>query len=119
MTALTAYRQALESMVFQFGYRGVKNGKPIIGSGGSSALEEAFRVLGWPDPRVLPEEGYTCEIVGCVEEDSAGIPWGNLYLRLCFDHYKACRNGEERPPIKAWALEREAKRGKGGILESK
>ena len=35
-------REALEGMVWQFGYRGVKSGRPIIWTGGLSALEEAF-----------------------------------------------------------------------------
>ena len=49
--------EVIEYMVFQFGYRGVKNGKPVIHTGGLSALELAFEVLDWEDPHYLPEEG--------------------------------------------------------------
>ncbi len=105
-------KEALESMVWQFGYRGVKNKKPVIHTGGLSALEEAFEALGWDDPHYLPEEGYTCEVVGCMEPDSAGVHWGDdkLYLRLCHEHCHQSYSGVPMPPIKLWALDREAKR---------
>jgi len=106
------YREALEDMVFQFGHRGVKNKKPMIWTGGLSALESAFEVLGWDDPHYLPEEGYTCEVVGCMEPDTAGTHWGDnkLYLRLCHKHFTDSISGKPMPEIKKWALEREAKR---------
>ena len=105
-------RSALEDMVFQFGYRGTKNGKPTIWTGGLSALEGAFNALGWHDPHYLPEEGYTCEVMGCMEEDTAGTYWGDsrLYLRLCHEHYAQSYKGLPMPPIKQWALDREAQR---------
>jgi len=105
-------REALESMVWQFGHRGVKNGKPVIHTGGLSALEEAFETLGWKDPHYLPEEGYTCAVVGCMEADTAGTHWSGskLYLRLCSKHYHQSLSGIPIPSIKQWALDREAKR---------
>jgi len=102
--------EALQDMVFQFGYRGTKNNKPIIWTGGLSALEYAFDVLGWDDPHYLPEEGYTCEVVGCMEEDTCGVHWGDLYLRLCSKHHMESFRDEPTPPIKQWALDREATR---------
>ena len=110
--AINKYRQALENMVFQFGHRGVKKGKPMIGSGCLSALEEAFEALGWDDPHFLPEEGYTCEVVGCMEADTCGTSWGNnkLYLRLCSKHSRQKYTGFPMPSIKQYALDREAKR---------
>ena len=109
---MNKYKEALEEMVWQFGYRGVKNNKPVIHTGGLSALESAFSVLGWDDTHYLPEEGYTCEVVGCMEEDTAGTHWGNsgLYLRLCHEHYMQSLKGGPIPPIKQWALDRESKR---------
>lgn len=106
------YKEALESMVFQFGYRGVKNNKPMIWTGGLSALEEAFDALGWDNPHYLPEQGYTCEVVGCVNEDTCGTHWGNnkLYLRLCSEHYRQSYSDVPIPPIKQYVLDREAKR---------
>ena len=108
------YRDALESMAWQFGYRGVKNGMPVIHTGGLSALEEAFDALGWEDPHYLPEEGYTCEVAECMEADTCGMPWAENkpYLRLCSDHHMQAVRGEPMPPIKQWAVDREAKRSR-------
>lgn len=106
-------RDALESMVWQFGYRGVKNNKPIIWTGGLSALDEAFEVLGWEDPHYLPEKGCTCEVEGCMEPDTCGTHWekgDDLYLRLCSKHYQDTYSGKSRPPIKQYAIEWESKR---------
>lgn len=111
-------RDALEDMVMQFGHRGVKGGKPIIWTGGLSALEYAFVVLGWEDPKYLPEEGYTCEVFGCMEEDTSGLRWGDLYLRLCSKHGHDCFLEKERPPIKQYAVDREATRDENGVLRS-
>ena len=105
-------REALESMVYQFGYRGVRDGKPMIWAGGLSALEEALEALGWTNPHYLPEEGFTCEIVGCLEEDTCGVSWGKLYLRLCSKHYRDSRKGKPCPEVKAHAIIREATRDK-------
>lgn len=107
------------AMVMQFGYRGVKNNKPIIWTGGLSALEGAFIALGWDDPHYLPEQGYTCEVKGCMEEDTCGMHWGDspLYLRLCSKHHMQAWRGEPMPEIKQYALDREAKRDpETGIL---
>lgn len=114
---MTELRDALERLILQFGFRGVKNNKPIIWTGGSSALEEAFEALGWTDPHYLQEEGYTCEVLGCMEEDTAGTYWGRskLYLRLCSNHYKESLGGVPMPPIKKWALER--KKSRDPIIE--
>ncbi len=109
---MNRYKEALEDMVWQFGYRGVRDNKPIIYTGGLSALEGAFGALGWDDPRYLPEEGFTCEVVGCMEDDTAGTHWGDskLYLRLCSEHYRQSYRGISMPDVKQWALDREAKR---------
>lgn len=109
-------REALESMVWQFGYRGIKGGKPNIHTGGLSALEEAFSALNWDDPHFIPEEGATCEVIGCMEEDTAGIHWGKLYLRLCYEHTKEAAY-KPLPGIKQYALDRESKRGVDGVLK--
>jgi len=111
-------REALEGMVWQFGYRGVKSGRPIIWTGGLSALEEAFEALDWDDPHYLPEEDFTCEVEGCMEEITSGLRWGGLYLSLCHEHSSDCFKGKERPPVKAYAIKREARRGEDGVLRS-
>ena len=106
------YVGALTDMVFQFGHRGVKNGRPMIWTGGLSALEGAFGVLEWDDPHYLPEQGYTCEVQGCMEADTCGTPWGEstLYLRLCTKHHTQLCKGYPMPLIKQYALDREATR---------
>ncbi len=98
--------------------RGVKNRMPIIWTGGLSALESAFDALGWSDPHYLPEQGYTCEVVGCMEEDTTGTHWGEskLYLRLCSEHYHQSYSGVPMPPVKKYALDRETRRGSDGVL---
>lgn len=56
--------QALESMVWQFAYRGVKDSKLALFTGGLSALEEAFSALGWDNPHVVEDTDsvpYTAE----------------------------------------------------------
>lgn len=105
-------REALEDMVYQFGYRSVIKGKPAIHSGGLSALEVAFEALGWDDPYIIPEENNTCEIDGCMNEISSGQNWGGMYLRLCSEHSMACFKNEMRPPVKEYAEKREAMRDK-------
>ncbi|MBC8274801.1 MAG: hypothetical protein H8E40_07530 [Chloroflexi bacterium] len=105
------YKDALQDMVWQFGFRGTKEGKPIIWTGGLSALEGAFEALGWEDLHYLPDaEGYCCEIKGCVEPDTSGLRWGGLYLRLCHEHTKQQFEGKPRPKVKQWAIDRESKR---------
>lgn len=107
---MNVIKSALESMVWQFGHHGVKNGKPIIWTGGLSALEEAFEVLGWQDPHYLQEKGNTCEIKGCVEPITSQTTWDDLYLCLCREHHHDCCSGKPRPPVKKYALKREATR---------
>ena len=43
-------KEALFDMVNQFAYHGTKDGVKVIHTGGMSALEDAFDVLGLPDP---------------------------------------------------------------------
>lgn len=105
-------REALEDMIFQFGYHGVIKGKPVISTGGLSALESAFSALGWDDPYILKEEGNTCEIAGCMNEIASGTTWGDMYLSLCSEHSRMKRDKEERPLVKKYAIERELKRDK-------
>jgi len=119
---MNKYKEALEEMVWQFGDRGVKNGKPIIWTGGLSALQSAFDALSWEDPHYLPDaEGYCCEVEGCLEADTCGTLWGDskLYLRLCLEHSKQSYLGMPMPKIKQWALDREARRDPiTGILKA-
>lgn len=105
-------KEALEDMVFQFGYQGVVKGKPVISTGGLSALESAFSALGWDNPHILPEKGNTCEISGCMDEIASGQNWGDMYLSLCSYHSRMLRDKKERPAVKKYAIKRELTRDK-------
>jgi hypothetical protein len=105
-------KEVLERMVMQFGYQGIINGKPVISTGGMSALEEAFEVLGWDDPHKLPEEGNTCEIDGCMEGIASGMRWDVFYLHLCSKHSSMAFKKEPLPEIKQYAINREVTRDK-------
>lgn len=78
----TAERDALESMVHQFAYWSDKAGG--YWTGGLSALEEAFDVLGWDDPH--PEPEARCDEPGCMGQITCGWPSANGYRRTCYDH---------------------------------
>jgi hypothetical protein len=84
MSDETDLRDALEDMVWQFANRTTWRGWPAISTGGLSALEGAFDVLGWDDPRTV--RGMTCQTKGCRKwrEGSANTAAG--YKWLCSDH---------------------------------
>jgi hypothetical protein len=77
-----AAKEAIEAMAIQFGY--LVSG-PKITTGGLSALEQAFDVLGWDDPHPVPEMG--CDEPGCREPATCGFPDGEHYRRTCGKHY--------------------------------
>jgi hypothetical protein len=105
-------KEALEDMVYQFGYHVVVNNTPAISTGGLSALESAFDALGWDDPHLIDEKGNTCEVVGCMESIVSGVKWGDIYLCLCHNHSMMAYDNQERPPIKDYAIIREQMRDK-------
>lgn len=81
------YKEALEDMVWQFAYRfdGKAKLPPSLGTGGLSALEHAFSVLGWDDPKKCPEG--SCDLQGCQVWASNGNPLPNGdYWNLCTNH---------------------------------
>jgi len=82
-TEVERLREALVDMVNQFAYptRG-----PKISTGGLSALEDAFEVLGWEDPHPTPER--KCDEPGCDEHSTCGWPSPGGYRRTCFEHGK-------------------------------
>lgn len=77
-------RLALEDMVRQFAYWSEKAGG--YWTGGLSALEEAFDVLGWEDPHPAPEA--RCGIEGCMLQATCGWPTATGYVRGCGHHYR-------------------------------
>lgn len=91
-TQIAETREALEDMVRQFAYTGIKHGGPVYHTGGLSALERAFDILGWEDPRPCPEN--KCQIRGCKALATCGRPTEEgdntaekRYIRCCGDHF--------------------------------
>lgn len=82
-------RDCIEDLVDQFGYQGVKDGRRCLHTGGLSALEHAFDVLGWDDPHFVTDGG--CEHPGCVEWATCGTPTPDGYKRLCSKHFDEVR----------------------------
>lgn len=89
-------REALEGMVHQFAYWHDTVGG--LSTGGLSALEEAFEVLGWEDPH--PVEASRCVWPsGCTKRGSMGTPvavddpdyGGQRYVWTCWDHSPEAR----------------------------
>lgn len=91
--ALADMRDALEDMTNQFAYEaGPADGVPRIFTGGLSALEHAFDVLGWPDPKPVPER--KCQREGCDGMETCGRPTANGgYERVCGDHFSEAEGG--------------------------
>ena len=113
---------ALEGMAWQFAHRGTKNGKSVMHTGGLSALEHAFRVLGWDDPRYFDDiDGAICDTWGCAEwVEAQGGMWAETgYWCLCRIHSDAFRKGKPQPKMKQRAIDREASRGEDGCLPFK
>ena len=82
-------REALEDMVYQFGYSGAKNGQPTLLTGGLSALEGAFEALGWDDPYVIPDPVWCDAPVTprCPNPTTSGTPTADGYKRFCHEHF--------------------------------
>ena len=92
--------RALADMVYQFGYDAVKDGQPAIGTGGLSALEGAFEVLGWDDPYVIPEPVWCDAPVEprCPNRTTSGTPTPEGYKRFCPEHFYLWQAAQARQP---------------------
>ena len=78
------YKEALEDMVDQFAYS--LDNPPRISTGGLSVLENAFKVLNYPDPKPMPER--RCQYADCQRTATCGTPSPHGYKRVCFEHFK-------------------------------
>lgn len=113
---MSKYKEALESMVWQFAHRGVKGGTSILYTGGLSALESAFEALGWEDPHVVEDcDLLICDVEGCAEfVTNQGVNWADKgYWCLCHNHGFS---KEPFPKMKQRAIDREASRDEDGCL---
>ena len=110
---MNEYKEALEDMVWQFAHRGTKGGKSILWTGGQSALEHAFGVLDYHDPKFIDDiDGCICDVEDCPEwVEAQGGMWANTgYWCLCRIHSDAYRKGKPQPGMKQRAIDREASR---------
>lgn len=74
--------KALEDMCYQFA--GWSRGG--YSTDGLSALEGAFDVLGWPNPKIC--KASQCDEPKCKERATCGFPTDNGYRRTCSKHSK-------------------------------
>ena len=91
------YKNALEDMVWQFAYKSNGKGRrpASLFTGGLSALEHAFGVLGYKDPQPAPEG--ECIVKGCRNWATCGTPKGaknGQYLSCCGIHMRMADLGE-------------------------
>ena len=66
------FRGVVKDLVWQFAYRGNDHSGKWLSTGGLSALEGAFKALGWNDPYYV--EGGGCEHPGCKAWATCGTP---------------------------------------------
>lgn len=74
-----------EDVAYQFGYYCQNKGRINITHGGLSTLERAFDILGWENPHPVPE--CECEIDGCHERATFGMPTKDGYKMVCGKHF--------------------------------
>ena len=79
----------IEDLTRQFAYKTTSEGTPCLSTGGLSALEAAFDVLGWNDPHPVPESG--CSVPGCPQWGTCGTPTPDGYKWLCSIHAQQLR----------------------------
>jgi hypothetical protein len=77
------FKEALEDMVNQFAF--TLDNPPRITAGGLSALEHAFIILGYPDPKDMPER--KCQYGRCKRTATSGTPTKKGYRRVCGQHF--------------------------------
>ena len=87
------FRGVVKDLVWQFAYRGNDHSGKWLSTGGLSALEGAFKALGWNDPYLgwndpYYVEGGGCEHPGCKAWATCGTPTPSGYKRLCREHFR-------------------------------
>ncbi len=113
---MSKYKDALEGMVWQFGYRVTFRERLAITNGGLSALEEAFDALGWNNPHYIDDASMECDIEDCHQWRSPQIHWDGVYVMICSQHFTDYCRHQPLPQLKQTALDREASRDANGIL---
>jgi len=80
------FRGVVKDLVWQFACRGNDHSGKWLSTGGLSALQNAFKELGWDDPYYV--EGGGCEHPGCKAWATCGTPTASGYKRLCREHFR-------------------------------
>jgi hypothetical protein len=59
-----------------------------------------------------------CDVEGCEREvANCGVCWRDTgYWTVCSKHSQEYREGKPQPSMKQWAIDREKRRGKDGVL---
>lgn len=76
-------KSVIEELLYQFAF---DTTNCELWTGGYSALESAFRFLGWDDPHPIPDS--KCEYPECTERATCGTPTPDGYKRVCGNHYQ-------------------------------
>lgn len=82
---LAVMKEVAEYVVYQFGCYCQNGGRLHITHGGLHTLEWAFNILGWENPHPVPE--CECQIEGCHEHATCGVPTADGYKRMCGKHF--------------------------------
>ena len=91
---------ALYEMVWQYADRFMTDGKRYLTTMGISALEHAFKALGWDDPHHVTDEFTGYAVAGCEEWTRGAQIWEGLYLLLCGPHLIQAFKRRPLPEIK-------------------
>jgi hypothetical protein len=94
--SIEEWKETTLDLVEQFTFRSHDHRRKWMTTGGLSALEGAFAMLGWDDPHYVKEGG--CEHPGCKAWDTCGTPTDAGYKRLCGEHYRAYRDAKPKEP---------------------
>lgn len=89
--------ECIEGLAYQYGMQMDGIGIPLLSSGAISAMEYAFEVLGWPDPKPMKES--ECDYPDCHQWANCGTPTKNGYKMCCYKHFKVYnsqKQGAER-----------------------
>lgn len=86
MASAAELLETIEDLVAQFAYHAENEDGPAYSTGGLSALEGAFAVLGWSDPHPCPERA--CEFPSCHKWATCGTPTTDSYKWCCSEHFE-------------------------------
>ena len=87
-------REFAKDVAYQFGYYCNNGVQLCLSHGGLSTLEWAFDILGWENLHPVPE--CECEIDGCHEHATCGVPTKDGYKWMCGNHCRERKDNERK-----------------------